>query len=265
MRRKKVILIVAALILIAACVAAFILTRPVVRIGRALGRTLEPVSAGAVLSVYTDDYAIHSVDSFLNRRALILHSESFPVDEVYYPYTSDKTGSGLEKLFGKEALSSLDSFLQMYYAVCSGQMKSPDRKALRALRSLKFERADAEEMHIDNQTVTCRGYTTHVTADFLTGLGIDAALGGADMTVTFYLSGGYVAEIVVSSGAEKPVTIVFEERGRKVSLTGQDDNELSLEFTDSTASLSEKDARDLSQMSEAELISFVMRMVIRGM
>lgn len=263
-RKKKIIFVVAAIILIAACAAVIILTRPLVQIGRALGRTLEPVSAGAVLSVYTDDYSIYSVDSWLDERALILHSEAFPIDEVYYPYTSDKTGSGLEDLLGKEGISSLDSFLQMYYAVCSGRIVKSDRNVLRNLRSLKFEKADSKELHIDNQSVICRGFTTHVTGDFLTGLGTGVSSIGKGMTVTFYLSKGYVAEIEIVSGSGDPVEILFEQNGKKISLNWQNDNELSLQFKADATALSEKSARDLSQMSEEELVSFVMRMVIRG-
>lgn len=263
-RKKKIILVVAAVIVIAACAAAIILTRPLVQIGRALGKTLEPVSAGAVLSIYTDDYSIYSVDSWLDDRDLILHSEAFPVDEVYYPYTSDKTGSGLEELLGEEGLSSLDSFLQMYYAVCSGQTAKPDREVLRDLRSLRFERAASKELHIDNQTVHCRGFATHVTADFLTELGADVPSSGKDMTVTFYLSKGYIAEISVASGSDDPVEILFEQNGGKISLVGGDDIELSLQFKSDATPLSEDGAKDLSQMSEEELVSFVMRMVIRG-
>lgn len=263
-KKKRILTVILVILLAIGACAAFILTRPLVQVGRALGKTLEPVSPGAVLSVYTDDYSIYSVDSWLDSQALILHSESFPIDEVYYPYTSDKTGSGLEELLGKEGLSSLDSFLEMYYSVCSGQVRSPDRKTMRSLRSLKFERADAKELHIDNQTVRCRGFTTHVTGDFLREMGMDVPSTGQNMTVTFYLSGGYVAEIEIASGSGEPVEILFEQKGRNVSLAGQDGNELSLQFKDDAAPLSEEGAEDLSQMSEGELVSFVMRMVIRG-
>lgn len=266
--RKKLFFIIAAAVLIAGAAAAVFFTRPVVQVGRALKKSLAAVSAGAVLSIYTNDYTIYSVDTWLNNHALILHSENFPGENLCYPYTEDKSGSGLEEILGEDGVGRIDTFLKMYYSAISGKT---NKKLLKDLQKLKFERTDEKELHVDNISNRVRGLQTHITSGFLKKLledmGEDSKTDVPDMknlAVTFYLSGGYVAEIDVSADGKDPAEILFEEKGRRVSVTDTGGNELALTFSDGARPLSQADAQDLSKMSAADLRSFVMRMVIRG-
>lgn len=282
-RKKKRILSVVLIPAVAAAALAAVLiwNSPAVQLGRALWKTFAAVRQSADLSVYTDDYGAYEMNLYLDRQNLILSSDQFPGENLLYPYRKDLSESALANIVGADSLSSVNSFFKLCYAVCSGRSEistSTKRALLRDLRALRIRKVESKEIYTGEGRETCRGFTAVITGDFLKKLAADLSSDAPDAAifdnvrdtqVTFYLSGGYVAEadaVPAEGSTSRTVsTISFEEKGKKISFSGADNWELLLTFSDASfGHRHEGDVRDLSQMSETDIFSLLMRMAIRS-
>ncbi len=113
---------------------------------------------------------------YFDEEKITLDASGLGIDPLSYNYTADKADAAdsyVGSMIGTDNLEQIDSLLKMAYSVAG--MNKADKEEIEKtvdekFETLEYEELEEEEITIGDDTITCGGFSTTVSGEFLAEL-----------------------------------------------------------------------------------------------
>ena len=155
--------------------------------------------------------ALHGeITAWIGKEQVKLHYSNLPSSVFIYDYRQENNGYIFSELLKPTDVKAFNEGLDKIYKI--GLKKAEDIAAstggastfhltdyVSAYQELEFEKADTRSYKIDGNRVSCQGYETVITKEFVEKLSDNQSLFKEDAKVTFYIDNTMVAAILIKT------------------------------------------------------------------